>query len=223
MAVDTVKIIYPPRPKGKMPPSDLPYYESTGKWVAQRKFRGSRAVIHISPDRKITLGNRHGTTFARFSLDRQYKDEILSGLNLTQGLEYWLDGELMNKDQNATNEIILFDVLQAGRYLFNSPSQLERLQMLKDICGNPQNLNRSGLALEITPRLWMAETFDKDFVSRYKEALPIQQLEGLVLRKKAAGLDNFGHAEYETTNLIRCRKQFGLETPKDQRSGGYEF
>jgi len=222
-AVDSISIIYPPRPKGKMPPSDLPHYEKTGKWVAQRKFRGSRAVIHISSDRKITLGNRHGTTFARFSLDRQYRDEILSSLNLQPGLEYWLDGELMNKDENATNEIILFDVLQVGRYLFNLPTQLERLQMLRDICGNPQKLCRSGIALEVSPRIWMAETFDKDFVTRYKEALPIPQLEGLVLRKKSAGLDNFGHAEYETTNLIRCRKQFGLDTPKAGRSGGYEF
>lgn len=223
MAVSTLQIIYPPRPKSKMLPSDLPHYESTGKWVVQRKFRGHRAVINISPDREVTLGNRHGRQFANFALDRSYKAEILSNLNLEKGLEYWLDGELMNADENSTNEIILFDVLHVGRYLFNSPTQLERLQMLRNICGNPQKMCRSEIALEVSPRIWMAETFDKDFVARYKEALPIRQLEGLVLRKKAAGLDNFGHAEYETTNLIRCRKPHGLETPKEGRSGGYEF
>lgn len=219
----SVKIIYPPRPKSKMLPKDLSYYEGTGKWVAQRKFRGSRAVINISPAGEVTLGNRHGASFARFSLDRKYREEILSGLLLQKGVEYWLDGELMNKDENPTNEIILFDVLQVGRYLFGSPNQMERLKMLADICGNPTELAPSGLALQVTPRIWMAETFASGFVKKFEEALPIKQLEGLVLRKKASSLDHFGHQEYETTNLIRCRKPFAVETPKAQRSGGYEF
>lgn len=218
-----IKIIYPPRPKGKMLWTDLAHYEQTGKWVVQRKFRGSRAVINISKTGQVTLGNRHGRQFSKFALDKDYKKEILSSLKLQPGVEYWLDGELMNKDVNATNEIILFDVLQVGRYFFNSPTQMERLEILKEICGNPQKQCRSGIALEVSPRIWMAETFDKNFADRYKEALPIQQLEGLVLRKKDAGLDDFGASEYETTNLIRCRKSFAVETPKEGRSGGYNF
>ena len=218
-----VKIIYPPRPKSKMLPKDLPYYESTDKWLAQRKFRGSRAVINISPAGEITLGNRHGTSFSRFSLDRKYREEIMSGLHFQKGVEYWLDGELMNKDENATNEIILFDVLQVGRYLFGSPNQVERLKILNEICGSPTELCPSGIALQVTPRIWMAETFFSDFVARFQESLPKVQLEGLVLRKKNSSLDHFGHEEYETTNIIRCRKPFALETPKAGRSGGYEF
>lgn len=218
-----VKIIFPPRPKGKMLPTDLPYYEKTGKWVAQRKFRGSRAVINISPEGEITLGSRHGSSFARFSLDRNYRDEIMSGLNLQKGVEYWLDGELMNKDENATNEIILFDVLQFGKYLFGSTNQLERLQILKDICNSPTELCPSGIALKVTSRIWMAETFSSEFSKRFAESLPVVQLEGLVLRKKNSFLDHFGHAEYETNNVIRCRKPFACESPKSMRSGGYEF
>ena len=219
----TVKIIYPPRPKSKMLWKDLSYYESTGKWVAQRKFRGSRAVINISPSREITLGNRHGKQFERFSLDRKYRDEILSALNLEKGLEYWLDGELMNKDVNATNEIILFDVLQVGKYLFGSPNQVERLSMLNQICGNPTKLSPSGIALQVSNRIWMAETFTSNFLDRFNESLPIAQIEGLVLRKMLSALDNFGFQEYETSNLIRCRKPFGVDSPRAGRSGGYEF
>jgi ATP-dependent DNA ligase len=215
-----MKIIYPPRPKGKIPPQDLPYYEDTGKWLAQRKFRGSRAVINVSSSGKVTLGNRHGTTFSRFSLDKKYAEEFLS-LNLKSGIEYWLDGELMNKDVNSTNEIILFDVLQVGRYFFSSPNQQERLEILKEICFNPQDFYKN--ALRVTDRILMAETFSNNFVKRFQESLPIPQIEGLVLRKKNSTLDNFGNVEYETTNLIRCRKQFGVDTPKDRRSGGYEF
>jgi ATP-dependent DNA ligase len=209
-------IIFPPRPKSKMLPTDLPYYEKTGKWVAQRKFRGSRCLLHISPEGELTLTNRHGGYFARFSLDRKYKQEILNGLRLEKGKEYWLDGELMNKDENATNEIILFDVLQAGRYFFHSPTQMERLKLLREICGNPTEYCRSGIAMQVTPRLWMAETFEGDFVKHFEEVMPNPQLEGLVLRKREAALDNFGHQEYETPNLIRCRKNFA----KDK---GYNF
>lgn len=210
-----VKIIFPPRPKGKMPPSDLPYYEKTGNWLAQRKYRGSRAVINVSKTGEITLGNRHGKSFSNFSLTKAHKEQILS-LNLKAGNEYWLDGELMNKDVNATNEIVLFDVLQAGRYFFGSPTQDQRLQILKEICGDPKELCRTGIALQIRPLIWMAETFFTNFVARFEEALPNPQLEGLVLKKKLSTLDSFGTAEYETTNLIRCRKNFA----KDK---GYEF
>lgn len=211
-----MRILFPPRPKGKMLPNDLAHYESTGKWIAQRKFRGSRAVIHISADRKITLGNRHGTQFAKFVLDESLKNEILSGLDLKEGVEYWLDGELMNKDVNATNEIILFDLLQAGKYLFGGPSQIARLTMLHQLCRNPSKKCRNGLALEVTSSLWLAETFENDFVAHFQEALSNEQIEGLVLRKKSSCLDNFGVSEYETSNLIRCRKPFA----KDK---GYDF
>jgi hypothetical protein len=219
----SLKIIFPPRPKGKMLPKDLPYYESTGKWLAQRKFRGSRIVINISPSGEITIGSRHGSSFARFALDRKYRDEIMSGLNIQKGIEYWLDGELMNKDENAQNEIILFDVLHFGKYLFGSPDQTERLNILNYICGDPKEYCSSGIALQVTPRIWMAETFTSNFADRFKESLPVVQLEGLVLRKKKSALDHFGNVEYETNNIIRCRKPFACESPKLHRSGGYEF
>lgn len=215
--------MFPPRPKSKMLPKDLPYYESTGKWLAQRKFRGSRIVINISPVGEIKIGSRHGTSFARFSLDRKYRDEIMSGLHIQKGVEYWLDGELMNKDENAKNEIILFDVLHFGKYLFGSPDQVERLNMLNGICGEPKEYCASGIALQVTPRIWLAETFTSGFATRFAEALPVVQLEGLVLRKKKSTLDHFGNVEYETNDIIRCRKPFGCESPKLNRSGGYEF
>jgi len=218
-----MKPIFPPRPKGKMLHTDLPYYESTGKWLAQRKFRGSNALIHIAKNSDISLFSRHGSPFARFSLDKSYKNEILSGLNLKFGTEYWLNGELMNKDQNSTNEIILFDVLAVDRYFFGNPNQLERLQILNEICYHPKSLCDSQIALRVTDKIWMAQTFDHNFVERFEESLPVPQLEGLVLRKKFSSLDNFGFSEYETSNMIRCRKPFAVETPKSQRSGGYSF
>lgn len=210
-----MKIIYPPRPKGKMLPTDLPHYEN-GQWLAQRKFRGSRILVHISREKEITVCSRHGVKFSKFDFSSSVKSELLSNLNLEKEKDYWLDGELMNKDVNSTNEVIFFDILQAGNYLFHHPTQLERLEILDDVCNHPSKLCRTSIALEISPNFWMAESFNTDFESRYKESLSNPQIEGLVLRKKKAGLDHLGEKEYETSNIIRCRKPFS-------EMKGYEF
>ena len=168
------------------------------------------------------MAGRHGEKFARAVMGAKQKEEFVTGLRLKPNCEYWFNGELMNKDVDATNEIILYDLLHAERYLFGV-TQIDRLEMLGDICGNPKKLCHSGIALEVTSKIWLAEVFFSDFVARFKESLPIQQLEGLVLRKKLATLDNFGQSEYTTNDLIRCRKPFMSETVKEGRSGGYEF
>jgi ATP-dependent DNA ligase len=211
--IRTMKVIFPPRPKSKIHPNDLPYYDSQGKWVVQRKFNGTRNVIHITPEGELSVYSRYGKAHSpsKFVLQKGFRDEIMSSLNLEKGKEYWLDSELMNKQVDSGKEIILYDVLQAGRYLFGSPNQMERLELLKHICGDPQNLEPGGIALQISPRLWMAQTWADHFVDRFKEALPNPKLEGLVLRRKDSAIDNFGDKEYETTNVIRCRKPFAAE------------
>jgi hypothetical protein len=57
----------------------------------------------------------------------------------------------------------------------------------------------------------MAQTWADHFVDRFNESLGNPRLEGLVLRRKDSSLDNFGDKEYETTNVIRCRKPFSEE------------
>lgn len=211
-----MKLIYPPRPKGRMLPSDLPLYEKSGQWVAQRKFRGSRIVIYIAKDRNVSVGSRHGKPFSNFDLSPSLKQELVSSLKLEEDKDYWLDGELMNKDVNSTKEIVLFDVLHIGQYLFYKPCQFDRLNLLKEICKDPKTKCSSGIALEISKNFWLAELFENDFESRYKESLSNSQLEGLVLRKRNVGLDSIGNKEYETSHLIRCRKPFSEDK-------GYEF
>jgi hypothetical protein len=202
------QVIFPPRPKGRMNPKDLPFYEESGLWCAQRKFNGTRNLIHIEATGKVSVWGRHGEPHKKFSFNNTYRDELLSCLKLDKGVEYWLDSEVMNKQANATNEIILYDVLQVGRYFFGSPDQMQRLEILKGICGDPQDLEPGGLALRLTDRVWMAQTFPDHFVDRFNESLSNPKLEGLVLRKRKAALDHFGNVEYETGNLIRCRKPF---------------
>jgi len=204
-----MKILYPPRPKGKIPPATLPKYERSGQWLWQRKFNGTHVVVNVSPNREVGILTRHGTAPKLFSLSRDHVREILS-LNLNPGSEYWFAGELLDhktKNQNYKKKIVLFDVLQAGRYLMRRPDQVGRLNLLADICGRPQELEpNNGIALQVTDKIWMAEWWDTNAVDRFKDHLTTDEIEGLVLRKKKATLDNFGNKKYEVNWMIRCRK-----------------
>jgi len=219
-----MKVIFPPRPKSKIHPNDLAYYESQGKWVCQRKFNGTRNLLHITPEGELSVYSRYGKphSHSKFVLQKSFRDEILSSLILEKGKEYWLDSELLNKQVDAGKQFVLYDVLQAGRYFFGSPNQMERLEILKQICGDPQDLEPGGIALQISPRLWMAQTWNDHFVDRFNESLKNPVLEGLVLRKRDSTLDHFGDKEYETTNVIRCRKPFAAEKGEGYIAG-YTF
>ena len=200
-----VQFLYPPRPRGRIPHSELNRYERSGKWLAQRKYNGTRNLIHITPDRRVVFWNRHGVQHKRYNLTNSVIEEILS-LNLKRGEEYWLDSEILNKLSGVDNRIVFYDVLQAGRYLFGRPNQLMRLDMLAKICHNPEKLSSDGIGLYVSPSILLAENFFGDFENRFREAEEIDILEGLVLRKQKSSLDNFGEKEYEVGWQIRCRK-----------------
>lgn len=213
-----MSILYPPRPKSRTHPGSLLKYERSGKWLAQRKFNGTRVVIHVSPDGNLSILTRHGKPPKLFSLSESHKRQILS-LNIQNGKEYWFDGELLDhktKSKEYKNKIILFDVLHADRYLINEPDQVGRLKILSEICRNPTKPEpTNGIALLVTEDIWMAETWASDFEGYFQEFLDLDEVEGLMLRKANSSLDSFGQKEYEVTWMVRCRKP--------HRSGTYSF
>jgi hypothetical protein len=190
-------------------PVELPAYEEKGGWVAQLKINGTRTLIHIQPNGEVEVV-RPGTTHKFWELTDNVKDQILS-LNIERGKEYWLDGELLNNKTKTPfyrNRIVLYDVLQAGRFFFGRPKLLERQEILLDICGNPDTLEpENGLALQATDNIWVLETFYGDFVEHYKAKIHLDEVEGLMLKKINSFLKNFGHKEHEVTWQLRCRKE----------------
>jgi len=195
-----VRIIFPPRPKGRTTSQELPWYESQQEWLVQRKFRGMRNLLHVK-NGKLNMYTRHGTPHSKFQMPSFLKDELLQSLRLNPSHEYWLDSELMHP--RIENVVILFDILQENDYLLGE-TQLERLERLHKICGNPVVPN--DMALCITPHVWLAQHWTSDFLSRFQEALNHEYLEGLVLKKKNAPLDKKSFTEYNCDWQIRCRK-----------------
>src|ERR1035437_9128978 len=89
------KGIFPPRPKGRMIAGLLPEYESSGEWVAQRKFNGQRNPIYISADssRKVLFFGREEHPHENWEPTPSLVEQIRS-LNFKPDLDYWLDSEL---------------------------------------------------------------------------------------------------------------------------------
>ena len=203
------KIIFPPRPKSAIPPNELDYLESQGIWCAQYKYNGSRCVIHIEPGGIVTMISRHGQQHSNYIMSAFMRDQFLNLPGLDKTKEYWLDGELLNKTSavDTKQKVILFDVLQAGKYLFLKPDQIGRLSLLDEICGFPRNLdNLRGMGYVISEDVMMAPTFESNFSLHFAEKIQYDECEGLVLRRKRSFLDNFGAKKYECGWIVRCRK-----------------
>jgi hypothetical protein len=193
-----------------MNPAQLQEYDDSGEWVAQYKYNGTHIVLRVSPEGEVSILTRHGTPPKLFSLSRSHREQILD-LNIEKGKEYWFAGELLDhktKSPQYKKKIVLFDILQAGRYLMRKPNQMGRLELLDSICQpDPSNLEpTNGIAFQISPDIWMAPTWDADFVSHFERFIHLDEVEGLVLRKRLSALDNFGTKEYEVSWLLRCRK-----------------
>ena len=207
--------VYPPRPKGKIYPAQLPAEEKKGVWVAQRKFNGTRSPIRVTADRQVFVWGRHGEPHKQFEASKDLISQVLA-LDLQPDWEYWLDGEVLNnKTSNPAykDKIVLFDLIYMGKKdepvnkLFGMTNQLQRLALLTKICRFPTKLEpANGIALAVSNNIWMAETWDADFVKHYQEKIDLDEIEGLFLRNKKSVIDNIATKEYECTWCVRCRK-----------------
>jgi ATP-dependent DNA ligase len=198
-----MRYVYPPRPLPAIHPDNLDRLEREKSWLAQYKYNGSRTGVYIRSG-KIALWNRHHEEHIYF-VPPQLADSI-SSLNLDSSKDYILDGELLHsKTKNLKNTLVLFDVLWAGEYLFGV-SQPERLKILCDICRNPIELEERGRALLVGEGLWLAEVWDGEFVFHFYEKTELDEIEGLILRRKNSQLDNLGQQNYVANWMLRSRK-----------------
>lgn len=204
-----MRFIHPPRPISRINPDNLAKYEVT-PWTGQRKFNGTRNVIHLGSDGTAEVFTKGGEQHKQWELSPEVKDQLFS-LDLNPKFDYWLDSELLHR-KTATphykNRIVLFDIMFAGKYFFNGPTTAERYDILKSICRDPKELeSENGIALAVTENVWLAETFPHtELVTEYSRYLEKPEIEGLVLKKANARIENLGRKKYEVSWLVRCRK-----------------
>lgn len=190
------RYIYPPRPKSKIKPDQLPFMEKQGRYLWQPKFDGDRCVTAVD-DGVAYLGNRHGRWHPRSSFSA-IQHELLAQKNLPS--QCYLDGELIKHDGQP--RLVLFDVLFWKKYLIGV-NQPKRLEILDSFAGNPH----PDLPVRcISDHLWIANNGNSDFQAAYSEFVPHELLEGLVLRESDSKLTNWGASEYTVNWQIRCRR-----------------
>lgn len=192
--------IYPPRPRSKIHPRQLPEEEARGVWLWQYKFNGDRCVAVID-NGKVFLGNRYGKFWPQTSFPELRSQ--LSALNLPKDQTFYLDGELL--DNSARGVMVLFDILWCEKYLIGVVQE-QRLEMLADLCGHPSEPCRENFALKVSDHLWLATHGDRDFLKHFQKFGVHPMIEGLLLRRKGSVLDNWGAREYEVDWQLRCRK-----------------
>ncbi len=198
--------IFPPRPSGSITPGDLEYYEKSGHWLVQPKFNESRILTHILPTGEVAFWTRHGQRPSPSNFDAPSLSlEVKKNLHLTPGVEYWLDGGVMNREKNAGGELVFYDILCHAKYLFLSTIQEERLKLLTAVCNDPKELNEEMTALKVGNRLWLSTVFHDNFSDHLKKLLKIPYVEGLLLRKSLSQIDNYGRKQYEASWMKRCR------------------
>lgn len=201
-------VMYPPRPDGSIPPDTLKKYPG---WFGQRKWNGTRNLIFVLPDGTFELWNRHRQMHKQYKLSASMKASIEELIGTLQpGVFHVFDSELMDaKTTRLKDRIVLYDVLvHDGIYLIGTTYK-ERYATLQKILGNPTEYESDtgrSLALKFNKNIWLSEIFTDNLDERFKEALAVDEIEGLVLKDPNGRLE-FGVRESNNGSwLIRVRK-----------------
>jgi ATP-dependent DNA ligase len=205
--VETFPQIYPPRPRGAIPPDTVGRYEG---YLAQYKYDDIRLLIHVDRKGKLGLMTRKREPVKSFSVDRALEKQF-ARIRTRKGFLYLFDGGVLRTayGPEARHPLILWDVLvHEDQYLLGT-KYADRYDLLYGLCGKPKRFeSRTGreVALEIGPDLWLARNFRSMLPERFAIAKETSELEGLVL-KNPNGVLEWGVTEENNGEWqIRVRK-----------------
>lgn len=188
-----MQFIFPPRPKRSILPKQLPFEEARNVWLWQPKYDGDRCVV-LTDGKRVEFYNRHGRKNTKLS------HLVPQVLNLNTSGQTCLDGELLG------TKIVLFDVLRHNNRVLTGVRQVDRLQLLEDICRNPTKFCDEKIAKEIAPDLWLSLNGTTHFAQTFDRMISSVWVEGILLRQRDSVLNDLGLRPYEVDWQLRCRK-----------------
>ncbi|OFZ17963.1 MAG: hypothetical protein A2X94_08710 [Bdellovibrionales bacterium GWB1_55_8] len=212
----SARLIYPPHPAITWRPERL---DELKGYVAQYKYDDWRILVYFVPGAGVQLFGRRKAPLPRYRPPEQMLRE-LNALPVTRDKLQVLDGGLLHyKTSRIKDTLVFWDILiHDGRYLLGTTYR-ERYDLLTRILGTPVEPvslsyadEASGVRKDIviatraSRHIWLAHLLQGDFQRHFREAAPLPEIEGLVLKDPNARLTRAHRAESNASWQIRARK-----------------
>jgi hypothetical protein len=202
-----MKILYPPRPKNAVSPIHIDEYENKALF-GQPKANGSQLVLYMN-ERDIDLRNRHRESITNVKMDKAEFRKLYRGKG-----QMILCGEYMNKNKKHINgtefnhKYLIFDIIMYnGVYLLGQ--SFEKRQQLLDILF-PKYTNFDGFIRKVDgdglENVYRMVNFYENFRDVYDALVSIDMYEGLVFKKRFAGLEAGVKVDNNHLSQFKIRK-----------------
>jgi len=168
---------------------------SKKEWIAERKYNGSRCVLHYL-DGKFTFCDRHGD-YLKYTPNADMAASLRDLANKLEG--YWIfDGELRhNKTKGISHRLILWDVLVSENHLLNEPPFWVRRSILEDYC-----------TVEGEP-IGCTKHYRGEWAEVYNSVLDDEECEGIILKNLKGVLRVGRSSAFDSTWMLKIRKTTG--------------
>ncbi len=204
MKYEKFRYIYPPRPKNAFPPSDLNYWDNDGGYLSQCKMNGSNTSLFINNGNCVAM-NRHNQPLTGFSL----KSEVES---IFQSKKGWFDinCEYMNKAKNDdwnqlfNHKLVIFDVLVYESLQLLGTSTIDRLKILDKMFQSEEC--KWKYLTQISDNIFRVKSYESGFENLFNDLTKIDMIEGLVLKRKSARLENGIREDNNSNWMLKTRK-----------------
>lgn len=195
--------IFPPRPENKLPRTGLDKFDNF-TFLAQPKFNGSCAEIYTGND-VLNIMNRHKATLTGFKIPKNEIRNLIhnNGMNVIVG-EYMNKSQKDHTDRLFNHKLVIIDLLVVdGEYLLGSTYD-ERVDMMYDMF---KFSDENDYSYKITDNIYMTKTFYSGFGKLWDNFVKTEMLEGLVLKRKNAGLEMGTTEKNNVRSMLKVRKE----------------
>ena len=202
MRYDNFAYLWPPRPESAVAPLVLKSFEKKG-WIAQVKKNGTCSVIFVSPEKKITVMNRHNEEHKAWTPTAETMRDFA---RLPGDGWYVFVGELLHNKVPGIKDIhYVHDVLVAdGEYLVGR-TQEDRQDILHDLLMNGDAVESPNGHYVVSPYLWLPVEYDGGFDNLFK-SLKSDEDEGIVLKDPKQKLIFCSRQKANVAGQVKCRR-----------------
>jgi hypothetical protein len=201
-----IKPMYPPRPKNAVPPTYLNQYEGKGM-LGQPKLNGSQGVLYMESKTTLQFMNRHKQIMTNVKMTKVEFGSLYSGKG-----QMILCGEYLNKNKKHINgkdfnhKYVIFDIIMYNGVHLLGKTFEERQQLLDKLFPKRTDFDGFIEKLDNHENVYRVKNFDDNFKELYDKLTPIDMYEGLVLKKKRAGLEDGRKQDNNSLTQLKIRK-----------------